>query len=522
MERGLLPWWAHPELKLRFLRPVSSALMWFEQRVLGLGVVMQHVHSFVWWLVCVLCARAIFRRILSERASLLATLVFAFAPCHAIPLTWIANRNALLSLAFGTMALHGYIGFRAQPSVRQGLACCALFTLALLSGEYALCFGGYVLALELSRSGDGLARRVLSMGAFFVPAAGYLWARHSLGYGSTGSGFYVDPLSDPWGFLRVAPARLASLLGQGWFTLGTDTWLMRGASTHWIVFPCIGALALVMALVLRGLSRTLTPALRADLRWLGIGSVLSILPVLPTVPSARLMGIALLGVAPHIAVILERAWFPDPAFLASLPDESRAASPRARAFEWLNVVAALLGFLHFVHGPIMGWLAASQIERGAKTFQQDLVWIEKRLDQLHTSQVFVLRGSVESFFAPFAMVVQGGRWTRWDILSEPMHLLTLRKDEQTLDLVAPDDATLFPSDVFSLFRGPRRPLAVGDERHGAHFDLRVLSVGKVGPTRARVTIDEPISNKQLWVSRHGERLFETQPPRIGYGLPSDR
>jgi hypothetical protein len=73
-----------------------------------------------------------------------------------------------------------------------------------------------------------------------------------------------------------------------------------------------------------------------------------------------------------------------------------------------------------------------------------------------------------------------------------------------------------------LFRGRHRPLAVGDERRGAHFDLRVLSVGKIGPTRARVTIDEPISNKQLWVSRHGERLFETQPPRIGYGLPSDR
>jgi hypothetical protein len=510
MERGLLPWWTHPELKLRFLRPVSSALLWFEQRVLNLGVGMQHLHSFLWWFVCVLSARALFRRLLGERAALLATLVFAFAPCHAMPLSWIANRNALLSLAFGTMALRVYLDLCAQPRVAAGLSACALFTLALLSGEYALCFGGYVMALELVRRGDGLRRRALRLSAFFVPALAYLLVRYSLGYGTAGSGFYVDPLAEPWAFLRIAPFRLASLLGQGWFTLGTDTWLLRSASTQWLVFPCVGALGLVIGLILRRVYSTVTPALRSHLGWLLIGSVLALIPVLSTVPSPRLMGIALLGIAPHIALILERAWFPD------------ASVARSPAFERLGVMAAVLGFMHFVHGPVVGWLAASQIERDASRFVADVSWVEKRLHELHSSEVVVLRGGVDSFFGPFAMVVGGGHWTRWDVLSDPMHLLTLRRDASTLDLIVPDDSTLCPSGGFSLFRGTGLPLRPGEERRGARFDLRVLSVGKLGPTRARVTFDATIGKKQLWVSRQGERLHETPPPRIGYGLPSER
>jgi len=509
LERGLLPWWAHPELKLRFFRPVASAVMWFEQRVLGFGVGLQHLHSFAWWLVAVFAARSLFRRLIGERAALLATLAFAFAPCHALPLSWIANRNALLSLAFGTLALNAYVEWRAHLRATHGLAAAALFTLALLSGEYALCFGGYVVALELTRSADGVGRRMLGLLVFFAPAAGYLMVRHALGYGTVGSGFYVDPVAEPWEFLRVAPFRLAALLGHGWLTLGTDTWLL-GRSLEWLVFPCVGALAGGIALLLRRVYARLPPEQAPHARWLLVGSLLAILPVLSAVPSPRLMGIALLGIALHIGLILDQAWFPAPTEL------------RTRAFERVGVAATLLGFMHFVHGPVTGWLGASTINRSATRFISDVAWVEKRLQKLHSTEVVVLRGAVDSFFGPFAMVVTGGPWTRWDILSDPMHLLTLRRDESTLDLVAPEDSSLSPSDGFSLFRGAGLPLRPNEEHHGAHFALRVMSVSEFGPTRARVTFDAPIGEEQLWVSRRGGRLFETPPPRIGYGVPSDR
>ncbi len=506
-ERGLLPWWAHPALKLRFLRPISSALMWFEQRVLHFGVGAQHLHSFAWWLACVLGARALFRRLVPERAALIATLIFAFAPCHAMPLAWIANRNALVSIALGLAALASYLGWRARPSLARGLASGVLFSAAVLSGEYALCFGGYVLALELKQHGDAWWRRALALSPFVVPAASYLWVRHALGYGSVGSGFYADPLAEPATFLRAAPFRLAALLGQGWLTVGTETWMID--APHWLVFPFVLVAGTAMALLLRQVYAALPSAVRADARWLLVGSLLAVCPVLSTVPSPRLMGIALLGIAPNLALVLDHAWFHEP------------FAPRSRAREYLGIAAAVLGFCHFIHGPVTAWLATSQIRRDASRFVSDIAWVGKRLQAQHATEVVVLRGRVDAFFGPFAMVVGGGPWTRWEVLSDPGHLLTLRRDERTLELVVPRDSSVHPTDWFSLFRGAQEPMRVGEEHRGPSFTARVLSVGELGPTRVRVTFDAPLGPGQLWVSRRDERLRETPPPAIGFGAPSD-
>jgi hypothetical protein len=518
--RGLVPWWSDPELKLRFFRPLASGLLWFEQRVLGFGIALQHLHSFAWWLVCVLAARALFRRLLPPRAALLTTLVYAFAPCHALPLAWIANRNALLSLAFGTLALGSYLSFRERPSLWHGLSAGLLFALSLLSGEYALCFGGYVLALELTRPAlrsraephskrARLQKRALGVMPFVVPALAYLVLRGALDYGTSGSGFYVDPLREPWAFARSAPLRLAALLAQGWLTVGPEVWLALPPAYQWLVFPCVLTALVVLALALRRVYASLPPALRHHARWLLLGSMLAIVPVLPSLPSPRLMGIALLGIAVQLGLLLDYAWFPAP------------STVRNRAFERLGVVATALGFVHFIHGPVSGWLAASSVQRSAQNFITDVARIGERLEQLESSRVVVLRGGVESLFGPFALVALGGPWTRWDLLSDPSHLLTLRRSERSLELVAPEDASLCPSDGYSLFRNAEVPLLPEEEFRAPGFKLRILAAGEQGPTRARVTFSAPIGPGQLWVARTRDRLRETPPPAVGTGTPSD-
>jgi hypothetical protein len=118
--------------------------------------------------------------------------------------------------------------------------------------------------------------------------------------------------------------------------------------------------------------------------------------------------------------------------------------------------------------------------------------------------------------------VAGGPWTRWDVLSDPLHMLAKRSDERTLELISPADATLSPVGGFSLFRGAGAPIRVGEEHRGAGFTLRVRSVSELGPTRASVSFDAPVTDDRLWVSRKHERLWETKPPEVGFGLPSDR
>jgi len=169
VQRGILPWWSHPQLTIRFFRPLSSALLWVNHRVFGDHPLALHVHSLLWWCLAVLAVHALYRRSFSTRVTWMATAIFALAPCHAIPLAWLANFEVLVSLGMGGFALAFHARWRERRSIGAAIAAALLFGVALLGGEYALCFAGYVVALELVRA-DGLLRRAVGVLPFAVPA----------------------------------------------------------------------------------------------------------------------------------------------------------------------------------------------------------------------------------------------------------------------------------------------------------------------------------------------------------------
>ena len=104
-----------------------------------------HIHSFLWWIASVLAVRALYRRLLAPRVALIATIIFALAPCHVFPIAWLANREALVSIAFGIPALFAYVRWREGRRSRDAALTAVLFALSMAGGEYAICFGGYVL-----------------------------------------------------------------------------------------------------------------------------------------------------------------------------------------------------------------------------------------------------------------------------------------------------------------------------------------------------------------------------------------
>ncbi len=121
LERGLLPWWSHPELTIKFFRPLSSGLLWADHVLLGDAALPRHLHSYVWWVLGVLAAAALFRRSFSPRVAWTATFAYAAAPCHAMPLAWVANREALVSLAFGITGLVVHARFRERGRALDAL-----------------------------------------------------------------------------------------------------------------------------------------------------------------------------------------------------------------------------------------------------------------------------------------------------------------------------------------------------------------------------------------------------------------
>ena len=507
LDRGILPWWTDPSLEIRFFRPLSSLLLYADHRSFGGNPVLLHAHSFLWWALAVLAVRALFLRFFSPRIALVGTAVFALAPCHALPLAWLANREALVSLAFGLSALGRYEDFRAAPSWRGALFTAVLFALALLAGEYALLLGGYVLALEIYREKATIRARIVGLLPFVVPVLGYLAARRMLGYGTRGSGFYSDPTREPIAYLHDAPRRLFTLISDAWLSLDGDA--VR--STTPLAVLVIGALV-IGAFVLGPIHASLA-ALPDRSRRFGkamlLGSFASLLPVLSVVPSPRLLEAAVVGIAATVAIVFEHAF--------ATPEAGTGAYPRGER----TALAALgLVFFHLVHAPITSWTSSRTIQKGGMRFAYYADKLAQRLAKNPDSELIVVRGFGSAFFVPFAITPSGAPPRKVRILAHTGHVLVNRDSATTLTLTVPPESTLFPIGHGNLFRTEHAKVAAGAVLVGQRMRAEVLEVGSEGPTHVRFVFDAP-PDDALWISETQKGFPETPVPEPGFGSPFD-
>ena len=301
LDRGVIPWWSDPNLVIRFLRPLPSALVWLDYRFFGYGAFGPHALSFVWWAAAVIAAHALYRTAFGMRTALVATAVFALSPTLAIPLVWAANRNVIVTLTFGALALALYIRWRNDKRPVQGVATAAAFVATALTGEYALCLLGYLIAFELCRRAEPPVRRLIGALPAIAPLVLYAVVRVTLGYGASGSGLYRDPIVDCGAFAEALPRVLSVLIGASW--LGLDVmspWLGSGWFRTVLI---LGGSVLAVASVWRarrGRSKTDS----GGAAWLACGSVMALLPLAATEPSRRLLGVAALGVSGLVSVLL--------------------------------------------------------------------------------------------------------------------------------------------------------------------------------------------------------------------------
>ena len=506
-ERGLLTWWSDPHLQIRFFRPLASALRWGEHLVIGRNSFFLHLHSFCWWFVAVLGARSLYQRALSKRAALMATVIFALAPCHVMPLAWLANREVFMSLAFGTFALHAYVQFRETRRAVQGLLAFVLFALALFSGEYGLCFAGFVLAFELGQH-ENVLRRVVGLVPFVVPTIAYMTTRALLGYGSRGSGYYTDPLRDPVRFLSVAPRRLVTLLAHEWMSLDYDT--LDANTTVWTLVPLVIVGVPMVVVVMRRLYRQLDAAHRRYFLFFGLGSLLALPPVMAVSPTPRVLGASMLGVAPLVGMLLERAWF-----VAEPGARDRSAS--AQISYWATL---LLGFAHLVHGPGAAWLSAGRIRDHAFEFVKHADALRAQLTPSDKPEFVVVRAVINSFYMPFVIDPRGRLPAHWRILAQTQHALVQRRGPRTLDITVRPEDRIYSSGPDHLYRNDHTTMKVGDVATIPGVRITILEVGSAGPRVVRYEFDRDFDSPTLtWLAENSDGFVVEKPLPIGFGKP---
>src|SRR5687767_6775995 len=69
---NLLPWFAAPDLKLSFWRPLTSALFQLDHHLWGRHALPYHLHTVLWYAALLLAVTALFRRVLPGPLAVLA------------------------------------------------------------------------------------------------------------------------------------------------------------------------------------------------------------------------------------------------------------------------------------------------------------------------------------------------------------------------------------------------------------------------------------------------------------------
>jgi hypothetical protein len=515
------PWFSDPTLRLSMFRPLASAMIWLDHRWFGRDPLGYHIHSLCWWCALFAAVAALYRQLMPASLALLSLALFATDEVHTVVAAWIANRSASACVAFAVLGLALHVSDSRRP-LRVALC----YTIAFALGEYALCTLGYVLAYEWTSPAPGLRARLQRCWPVAIPALVYLAIRGAFHFTSQSSGVYLDPIADPVRFARAALERVPvmaadlvlSLRGEYW-TFGHDPWFARFIDLRarnefarielWRQIHLRFGIAAVLLFAASGWfvwRRTQN----VHLRWLTLGAALSVVPVLGSFPSSRLLLVASIGFCPHVAALFQlgiaaaREWW--------------AARRPLRALLLSSTVTVICAYqLLFAIWLTRDWVLG--IDAGSRHTRDAVLNLEAdaRLPFQHVIMLAAPEGST-SMYVPLTRWVYGRSVPRscftLSLVPAAYRLRRVADNAFTIEYDTP--AAVLRTAHEQLLRGPAHPLRQYDVIDTGVFRVMVQSLRDGLPDRLLVRFEWPLEHPLLrfmTVTRQGIRVFRL--PRIG-------
>ena len=527
MEEGLLPWFTHPELKLRFLRPLSSATLGIDHALFGRNALFAHLQSVLWMAVLAGVAGRLYQRWFSAPVALLGAIVFALSGVHAMPVNWLASRHTLVAATFGALSLWAWVRLR-EDQYRPGLALAALALVAsLASSESGLVAVVLIASYELGTRGlrRGLAGAALPLGI----GLGYVAAYAALGYGTRNSSFYVSPFDAPLEYVSAAfwgvPALCAELL------LGVPSAAAGlGGRPVQLFLAGAGSCALVGAFfLLRTLRGTLPVGTLRQLTWLSLGSLVSLIALVGAPVTGRVLPLPLLGAAAVAGSVLWGSWSMARGTLA-LPSMGGPSSPhqggaQGRKRWWLVfalVAVFQLGFSPLVRlGMPFHFMQASEV-------QKQIALTADVGNCSDGGSLYLVNGSdpTLALYAAVAIVF----YTPEKAGGERLRVLSMAPQPHRLSRTAPGVLELEVLDpprrenpFEQLFRAARHPLQAGQSVRLSEVAVHVDEVSSGGLfTRARFEFDGDLDQTRscFMIWKNGQ-LQHLPVPRVGESVHVD-
>ncbi len=543
---GRLPWWTAPDLQLSVLRPFASALVALDYGPLGGEPVVLHAHSLLWWALLIIAVGLLLRTMLPLPIAVLALALYAVDEAHGLPVGWIANRSALCAVGLVAFGIFFHARARISGTPRGAAALSALcLAFGLACGEHALGPLAYLVAFEVAFMQDAWSRRARAL----VPAAlltgAYMSAHHALGYGLSGSGFYIDPLSAPGRFAAATAERLPLLMGDALFGIAAE-WhfgdvpfrrsleALQFVPRDWLEPAALDAFQLALGVsataVALGALYALYRGALADMpqvrvaRFLMLGALLSVLPLAGTIPMGRLLLAPAIGFDALIAWLIWAAALRAAGSVRLAHAEGRAAI-RVRIL--LGLGAAALLALH------AGWSGYrthgdSQYCSVRSKLEEDWV-VDARIDDRRIGQqhVFVIAAQdwPSQWVLPFVRHRHGKPRPKSSHLMSAASLrphTLYRSGDRLLDLIIEGESQR-GTFVGSVYRAEDRPLEVGDYFEFPEFQVLVQVTQAGEPVRMRFRFRSSVEDaRYLFLYPSPEGLRRVHPPRIGsrFELPA--
>jgi hypothetical protein len=408
----------------------------------------------------------------------------------------VANRYAIVSLAFAALSLWLHLRWRQDGDRRAAWLAPVALGLGLLAGELALCIVAYLVAFALVLDRGSLLRRLFTL----APSLGLVlvWRiAYSLqGFGVGNSTMYVDPLRNPLRFAATAAERLPLLLQGQLLPLSPELFAFftdRSLALWAAVAAVLVALMLLVCWRSAAGDRTVL--------FFAVSMILSALPVCATMPHDRLLlpvGIAGSGLV---------AWLVGRLSTAAGAEAEKPA--RLLAAAWL--------VFHLWLAPLLLPLKTYSVRLFGDVFEAPA----RSLDQLgglegrtlvfvngpsffHTSWAPVTRLSL-GLPVPDALRVLGTTEHEVEVTTVDEHTLRLRPARGYVDNILDE-----------LLRTPERPARIGDGQRYDDLSVEVTAVTADGrPAEVICRFVRPLADPRhllvAWTRGRGYQLFIPAP-----------
>jgi len=526
---GALPWWTYEGYCVAFWRPVAAVTHWLDYRLFPDWPVLMHLHNIVWFAAVVWLVAALYRRFIDAApAAGLAALLFVLEDSSFFPTMWIANRNLLICLFFGLLAILAHDRWR-QDRWRLGAVLAPLcILLSVLSAEAGIATMAYLFAYEVALRTDRWRNRLFAL----APAAGVivLWRLlyNLLGYGASGGGFYFDPVREPLGYALAFLQRAPFLLAGQWTTIPPELYSFLPPASRTLLWLFLCALTVLIPLVLWRFVRSHR---RAGF-WL-LGMVLAAVPFCATLPMSRSLLFVAIGafglISEFIAGWLSDAWDDSGRLLRV---QAVYARPR-----WLRGSARNLFVLFvLVHIPfaavarLMAPRVTGQMElRVAGTMDlgtmqgldgQDLVIVNAPNPASFLYEPFLRAYGRQAL--PRGLRILAPGFGAVEVARPTANVLTVRSVSRSLFDCQQEGERLdfvFFYRVLSDVRGPGHPLKGGDRVRLERMTAEVRAVDERGfPVEVAFAFEVPLEDPSLtWLcwdwDKHRYKAFT--PPPVG-------